>query len=156
MIILHVWPILIRCPTEAKLWLISKTMSKGKANNSMQCGLASKQFQKSTLQKKPHKTNKHSRTTWIDIYYGTIDPWYMIYTMVSSRQNKPNFMEFITTYIILSLRWDIGAYFNMKPLQFLLILSIKKYPIFGHIYSLILGECRPWDYSWTIVTYWSN
>ena len=32
MIIFHMWPILVGCPPKTKLWLISKTISKGKAN----------------------------------------------------------------------------------------------------------------------------
>ena len=47
MIILHKWAILVGCLTEAKLWLISKTISKDKTNHSLQCGLATKQLQKS-------------------------------------------------------------------------------------------------------------
>ena len=49
--ILHTWSILVGCLTKAKLWLISKTISKGRANNSLQYGLASKQFHKATITK---------------------------------------------------------------------------------------------------------
>jgi hypothetical protein len=37
-IILHTWPILVGSLTKAKLWLNSKTISKGKENNLLQCG----------------------------------------------------------------------------------------------------------------------
>ena len=44
-IVLHTWPFLVDCSIEAKLWLISKTISRGKANYSLQCDCsASKQF----------------------------------------------------------------------------------------------------------------
>ena len=44
MIILHTWPITVGRPTEAKLWLISMTVSEGTTNNPLECGLASMQF----------------------------------------------------------------------------------------------------------------
>ena len=50
MIILHMWPIPGGCQTKAKLWLISKTISKDKDNNSLECNLTSKQVQKFTTQ----------------------------------------------------------------------------------------------------------
>ena len=59
MIILHTWAILVGCLIEAQLWLISKTISKGRANDSLQCDLASKQFQNSTIQN-IHTQNKYA------------------------------------------------------------------------------------------------
>ena len=40
LIILHMWPILVGCPIKAQVQLISKTISKGNANKSLQYGLA--------------------------------------------------------------------------------------------------------------------
>ena len=37
MIILHKWPIVVNYMIGAKLWLISKSVSKGRANISLQC-----------------------------------------------------------------------------------------------------------------------
>ena len=47
---LHTWSIPVGCPTEAKLWLVSKIISEGRANNLLRCNLASKQSQKPTIQ----------------------------------------------------------------------------------------------------------
>ena len=64
MIVLPTWAILDGCPTKAKLWLISKIISKDKANNSLQCSLASKQFHKATIQQThTQKFDTHSRAT---------------------------------------------------------------------------------------------
>ena len=40
MIFLYTWPMQVGCSIEAKLWLISKTISNGKANKSSQRGIA--------------------------------------------------------------------------------------------------------------------
>ena len=52
------WAILVAFLTKTKIWCISITISKSIANNSLQCGLASKQFYK--LQ---YKIDTHSRAT---------------------------------------------------------------------------------------------
>ena len=54
------WPIVIGCSMEAKLWFISKAVSKGRANYSLQCILALKQSHDFT---NIHKVHMHSRTT---------------------------------------------------------------------------------------------
>lgn len=59
LIILRKRPIVIGCPMEAKLWLVSKAVSKGTANDSLQCSLASKQSHDST---NIHEVHMHSRT----------------------------------------------------------------------------------------------
>ena len=63
MIILLMWATLVDCPTKAKLGLIPETISKGGANNSLQCGLASKQFHKAIIQNIHTKIDMHLRAT---------------------------------------------------------------------------------------------
>ena len=50
-------------PHATKLWLISKTVSKGKSNNSLRCGLTSKHFINPKYKTDIHKMHMHLRTT---------------------------------------------------------------------------------------------
>ena len=86
-IILDMWPILVGCLTEAKLWLIAKTMSKRKANCSSWWGSTSKQSLIATIQITIHNIGMHSRTHMDGVYYGPL-------TDDISKQNDGNPIEF--------------------------------------------------------------
>jgi hypothetical protein len=73
MIICHMWSILVGYLTKAEDWLILKAVSKDIANNSLQCGLASKQVHKATTQNS-HTQNWYTlKSNRKCIYCGSIN-----------------------------------------------------------------------------------
>ena len=89
---LHTWAILVGYMIKAKLWLILKTITKGRAKNSLQCGLASKQLFEATIQNIDTQSWYALESNKICNYYGRINGWHLFhvaYLNLSSNVLQP-------------------------------------------------------------------